>query len=249
MKRKGNIQVFLLFILMIFTLILIGYKSKNHTDKSSLQRRINETQVRRKPKELESFAEATTEEWIDIDQRSLFFQLLEEKAQIMLDYEFSYGNARATIQREIDGNRQSNCASYISYVLQDMEIIPKGRMFYCNRDVTLKGTAAKKLMKEKDFEILYPDDTVENVAFEPGDIVGIAGKKWQHTMVFVGYREDGRMLWYSGGNDATMRDSKQFSPKKLGVVRRITCYENKHCIMILRWKEPDKIVQYKKKNP
>lgn len=149
----------------------------------------------------------------------------------MTKYKFSYGNgSRSTLEASIKNGRRSNCASYVSWCLQEFGVLKKGQTFF-----TRHGRIVKRFKSWRGkVEIIPINKRAGSANLKPGDIVG--WKDFTHTNIYAGENEKGEKLWLDGGSAATHR----------GRVRRYYCadkkktysYLNKHVIsFVIRIKE------------
>lgn len=115
-----------------------------------------------------------------------------------------------------------NCACYVSYGLQDIGILGKGKTIWLDKKIHGKGAAQIK----KKAKVVYPRKIPAKAGLKKGDICGFA--KAPHTMVYAGKDKAGHLLWYSaGGSDV--------KPKKYGPKRKKR-YENKKVMVRIRLK-------------
>lgn len=118
--------------------------------------------------------------------------------------------------------KRTNCATFISFGLQGIGVLPKGKYIWL--DTKIHGTG-KNIIKKK-AKIAYPRKKWRQAKLKPGDICGFANKP--HTMVYVGKDKNGHALWYSaGGSDV--------KPKNLGPKRKQK-YENRNVHVRIRLK-------------
>ena len=91
--------------------------------------------------------------------------------------------------------RTSNCATFVSYVLQKMKLLKEGQIFWCNNGkVKFKGKGAKEQLK-KVATISHPHKPPKECKLQKGDICGYS--KPAHTQIFSKYDKNGNALWYS----------------------------------------------------
>lgn len=115
-----------------------------------------------------------------------------------------------------------NCACYVSYGLQDIGILGKGKTIWLDKKIHGKGAAQIK----KKAKVVYPRKIPAKAGLKKGDICGFA--KSPHTMVYAGKDKAGHLLWYSaGGSDV--------KPKNYGPKRK-KHYENKKVMVRIRLK-------------
>lgn len=119
-------------------------------------------------------------------------------------------------------HKRTNCATFISFGLQEIGILPKGKYIWLDKKI--HGTG-RNIIKKK-AKIAYPRKKWKQAKLKPGDICGFANKP--HTMVYVGKDKNGHALWYSaGGSDV--------KPKNLGPKRKQK-YENRTVYVRIRLK-------------
>lgn len=119
-------------------------------------------------------------------------------------------------------SKKTNCATFVSYALQEIGVLPKGKYIWLDKKIHGNGKAAIK----KKASISYPKVKPSKAGLKPGDICGFANKP--HTMVYAGKGKDGHPLWYSaGGSDV--------KPKNLGPKRKQK-YENRKVYVRIRLK-------------
>lgn len=119
-------------------------------------------------------------------------------------------------------HKRTNCATFISFGLQEIGILPKGKYIWLDKKI--HGTG-RNIIKKK-AKIAYPRKKWKQAKLKPGDICGFANKP--HTMVYVGKDKNGHALWYSaGGSDV--------KPKNLGPKRKHK-YENRTVYVRIRLK-------------
>lgn len=121
-------------------------------------------------------------------------------------------------------HKTSNCATYVSYVLQRMGLLKEGQVFWCNDGkVKYKGKNAKEQM-HKIATISHPKKPPKKCKLKKGDICGYSNPA--HTQIFFKYDKDGNALWYSFGPS----DLWKRLPRKRGN------YNNKKIETIIRLK-------------
>lgn len=131
-----------------------------------------------------------------------FFGSLESIKDEMLKHHFKYSNSvKGSFAEAIKSRHTSNCASFVSWAMQDYGILPKGRMVWLGDRVHGSGSSYIKSHKDL-YKILYPNKVPAAANLQPGDICGFMLGSVPHTAVFVKYKENGDSVWYSGGNDS-----------------------------------------------
>lgn len=91
--------------------------------------------------------------------------------------------------------RTSNCATYVSYVLQRMKLLKAGQIFWCSKGkVKFKGKGAKEQLL-KVATITHPHKSPKKCGLHKGDICGYSNPP--HTQIFSKYDKNGNALFYS----------------------------------------------------
>jgi len=104
-------------------------------------------------------------------------------------------------------NGRMDCSHFASYGLQAIGVLPTGQCIWLTTKIRGKGADE---LQEKAKSVRHPDRKPEYCHLKTGDIVGFTHP--QHTMVYAG-RENGRMLWYSGGREEM--ENRSYGPKPL----------------------------------
>lgn len=103
-------------------------------------------------------------------------------------------------------NKRTNCATYVSFGLQSIGVLPKGKYIWL--DTKIHGSGSSIIRKKA--KIAYPRKSWKYAKLKKGDICGFANKP--HTMVYAGKSKHGYPLWYSaGGSDVK---AKNYGPKR-----------------------------------
>lgn len=109
--------------------------------------------------------------------------------------------------------RQTNCANYVNFCMQDAGTLMPGMSFYSNSNAQIiyRGNTAQKAAVKKMIEANYDIIKVGGkkavkAGLQPGDICLFKG----HTNVYAGLDEKGVPLWYDAGRGSTS-DGKQMS--------------------------------------
>lgn len=102
--------------------------------------------------------------------------------------------------------RQTSCANFVNFCMQDFGTLEPGMAFYSNGKGQLiyQGSsslkAKTKAMVEKNYDIIYLKGVkAVKAGLQPGDICLYKG----HTNVFAGLNSEGVPTWYDGGRNAT----------------------------------------------
>ena len=103
-------------------------------------------------------------------------------------------------------NKRTNCATFVSFGLQSIGVLPKGKYIWL--DTKIHGSGSSIIRKKA--KIAYPRKSWRYAKLKKGDICGFANKP--HTMVYAGKSKQGFPLWYSaGGSDVK---AKNYGPKR-----------------------------------
>ena len=103
-------------------------------------------------------------------------------------------------------NKRTNCATFVSFGLQSIGVLPKGKYIWL--DTKIHGSGSSRIRKKA--KIAYPRKSWRYAKLKKGDICGFANKP--HTMVYAGKSKSGYPLWYSaGGSDVK---AKNYGPKR-----------------------------------
>ncbi len=133
---------------------------------------------------------------------------------------YSWYHPASSYESAINGKPRVNCATYVSWSLQQMGLLPKGYAFYISD--TLHGKAASTIKNSDYFTVKYNVGKVSSADLQVGDIVG-----WKtHTCVYAGTDDNGNRLWYTaGGGDVSSKNlgpkTKKYSNKYITVLIRI----------------------------
>lgn len=118
--------------------------------------------------------------------------------------------------------KRSNCATFVSYGLQKVGVLPTNKYIWLSTKV--HGSGASRIKKKA--TVTYPKKTWKHAGLKKGDVCGFANKP--HTMVYAGKSKNGYPLWYScGGSD--------IKAKNLGAKRKKS-YENRKIYVKIRLK-------------
>ena len=103
-------------------------------------------------------------------------------------------------------NKRTNCATFVSFGLQSIGVLPKGKYIWLDKKI--HGSGSSRIRKKA--KIAYPRKSWKYAKLKKGDICGFANKP--HTMVYAGKSKHGYPLWYSaGGSDVK---AKNYGPKR-----------------------------------
>lgn len=134
--------------------------------------------------------------------------------------------------------RQTNCANYVNFCMQDIGTLEPGMSFYSNSKgkIVYRGSAVQKAetkkMIEKNYNIINIGGKVAvKAGLQIGDICLYKG----HTNVYAGLNDQGVPMWYDAGRNSTS-DGKQQSGYFTNMYR--ASYYNKLPIyLVLRLKK------------
>lgn len=147
-------------------------------------------------------------------------------------YNFTYGShSKSTFAKSVKNGRKANCASYVSWCLQEFGVLKKGQTFYTNRGRLVKRFKSWR-GKVEIIRINKQTSKVKNL--KPGDIV--AWGDIVHTNIYAGENAKGEKLWLDGGSAATTKGSV----RRYYRADKIMTYDylNKHKIaFVIRIKE------------
>ena len=153
-----------------------------------------------------------TEGWIEACQKV---------GRDLTKYNFTYGSHnKPTLSASIKHGRKANCASYVSWCLQEFGVLKKGQTFY-----TRGGRIHKRFKSWRGkVQIIKVNKKLTDVNLQPGDIIG-----WRdivHTNIYVGKNGKGQKLWLDGGSAGTRRGRvrRYYSADKI----KTFSYLNKH---------------------
>lgn len=95
--------------------------------------------------------------------------------------------------------RKTNCALYVSFVMQKFGTLKEGQTFYsdANGKLTCNSTVRERL--EEYYDIYHVGDNFSEKDIKPGDICLWTG----HTNVYAGKDGQGKKIWYDFGRDQT----------------------------------------------
>ena len=124
-------------------------------------------------------------------------------------FHYSVNGGKGSYRKSKEKRRVTNCAIYVSWALQDAEIIKKGQVFWIDKGGAIRGKRKTCITKNNKLKILHPHKKAKHAGLKKGDICG-----WDshiHTAVYAGRDAKGRTLWYSAGRDG-------------GVKKNVKCY-------------------------
>lgn len=113
---------------------------------------------------------------------------------------YSNSNVSSTFAKAYRKNRKTNCALYVSWVLQEVGLFKSGQRIWLNRNV-INGASANAIKKSNKFSISYPNKSIDwlynHGKLVPGDIIGPADQR--HTTIFR-YKKDGKYYFLTAGH-------------------------------------------------
>ena len=144
---------------------------------------------------------------------------------------FHYSNNKtySTYQKALNNKKRVNCATYVSWALQDIGALPSGKTFWCGYG-KIHGKAKKILKSSSKFTVKeHVNRSVASLVksgdLKPGDIVG--AQTYAHTMVYRG-KINGEYTFYSVGKKSTnshkksrLTNNHRDGKYKVGVIIRL----------------------------
>ena len=126
-----------------------------------------------------------------------FFSTLEDTAREIKASDIKYDGSHS--YPTLESAETYNCATYVAWTLQRMQMIPAKKVFYFNSAGHGAGYTYMTQHPEK-FQIIKQKKRVRNSDLKPGDICGfqINGSA-AHTAVYAGKTSGGNPKWYSAG--------------------------------------------------
>lgn len=150
------------------------------------------------------------------NRREVFLKILNQMGKTLAKNNFKYStsNLKTSLAAAMKYDHRIDCAHYVSFALQALNILPVGQYIWLNKKINGNGTNTIK--KSKLVTISYPNKLPKYLDLQPGDIVGfgytVNGKAGQHTQVYAGKDKFGNMLWYSAGTSDV--NGKNYGPKQ-----------------------------------
>ena len=121
-------------------------------------------------------------------------------------------------------DKRVDCAHYVSFGLQALDILDEGKYIWLNTNINGNGSAQIKTGGKA--YISYPNRKFSALKLKIGDIVGYGYAGGQHTQVFAGTDSSGNPLWYSAGTSDV--NGASYGPK------RKTTYEDRNINVLIR---------------
>lgn len=113
-------------------------------------------------------------------------------------FRYSFSGSSKSYQDALAGKRKTNCAKFVSWCLQEYDILNKGETYY------VMGSSIHKNFKKWDkskVSIIEKFEDCAEAGLEPGDVVCWAGKA--HTCIYAGRDKKGRRTWFDAGRQST----------------------------------------------
>ncbi len=113
---------------------------------------------------------------------------------------FRYSNTGKNLgstYAEAKAKGYTNCATFVSWTLQEAGFLPQGDVFYCKdgKINNYRGSASTDIKKTA--VVSYPKKAPASAGLKPGDIVGYEAA---HTMIFACFNSAGKPLFYTMGS-------------------------------------------------
>ena len=147
-------------------------------------------------------------------------------------FHYSVNGGKGSYRKSKEKRRVTNCAIYVSWALQDAEIIKKGQVFWIDKGGAIRGKRKTCITKNNKLKILHPHKKAKHAGLKKGDICG-----WDshiHTAVYAGRDAKGRTLWYSAGRDGGVKKNGKwyFKAGKTKAKVRAARYDGKIATVI-----------------
>lgn len=126
----------------------------------------------------------------------------EELLKKMNDMHFKYLNEYKKCGMSWDEakkTKRSNCATEVSWSLQEIDVLDEGQIFWINGDkITCKGDGCRSKLSKATIE-MHPHKKPKDAGLKVGDICGYDSP---HTMIFAGWKDKKKTvpLWLSFTN-------------------------------------------------
>ncbi len=129
-------------------------------------------------------------------------ELIREEPIIMSKMKYSNSDSECHTFDDALKYGKCNCAKYISYALQESELLPKGITFYWHHTKTIRPAKALQYFLDhpNEWQITYPNRVMKPSELQVGDICGWHTTSSQHTTAICGKDKDGNFIWASGGS-------------------------------------------------
>lgn len=129
-------------------------------------------------------------------------ELIREEPIIMSKMKYSNSDGECHTWDDALKYKKCNCAKYISYALQNVDLLPEGTTFYWYHTKQIKPAKALAYFKAHpdEWQITYPNRVMKKSELQVGDICGWHSATSQHTTAICGKDKDGNFIWASGGH-------------------------------------------------
>lgn len=104
--------------------------------------------------------------------------------------------------------RKTNCALYVSFVMQKFGTLKEGQTFYSDASGKLTCSSTVRERLEEYYDIYHVGDDFSEKDIKPGDICLWTG----HTNVYAGKNGQGKKVWYDFGRDQTADGQSDSGP-------------------------------------
>ena len=104
--------------------------------------------------------------------------------------------------------RKTNCALYVSFVMQKFGTLKDGQTFYSDASGKLTCSSTVRERLEEYYDIYHVGDDFSEKDIKPGDICLWTG----HTNVYAGKNGQGKKVWYDFGRDQTSDGQSDSGP-------------------------------------
>lgn len=113
---------------------------------------------------------------------------------------FRYSNTGKNLgstYAEAKAKGYTNCATFVSWALQEAGFLPQGDVFYCKDGKINNYRGSASTVIKKTAAVSYPKKVPASAGLKPGDIVGYEAA---HTMIFACFNSAGKPLFYTMGS-------------------------------------------------
>ena len=104
--------------------------------------------------------------------------------------------------------RKTNCALYVSFVMQKFGTLKEGQTFYSDASGKLTCSSTVRERLEEYYDIYHVGEDFSEKDIKPGDICLWTG----HTNVYAGKNRQGKKVWYDFGRDQTLDGQADSGP-------------------------------------
>lgn len=104
--------------------------------------------------------------------------------------------------------RKTNCALYVSFVMQKFGTLKEGQTFYSDASGKLTCSSTVRERLEEYYDIYHVGEDISEKDIKPGDICLWTG----HTNVYAGKDGQGKKIWYDFGRDQTLDGQADSGP-------------------------------------